>query len=47
MKASEIIKEYGVAKITAQNATVHVKLGDVFKNVKYLQLASKHDKKKK
>ena len=47
MKASEIIREYGVGKITAQNTTADVKPGDEFKNVKKLQLASKHNKKKK
>lgn len=47
MKTSEIIKEYGVGKITAQNATADVKPGDEFKNVKKLQLASKQNKKKK
>ena len=40
MRASEIIKEYGVGKITSQNATADVKPGDEFKNVKKLQLAS-------
>ena len=40
MKASEIIKEYGVGKITAQNATADVKPGDEFKNVKKLGLAA-------
>jgi len=47
MRASEIIREYGVGKITAQNTTPDVKPGDEFKNVKKLQLASKHNKKKK
>ena len=40
MKASEFITEYGVGRITAQNATADVKPGDEFKNVKKLQLAS-------
>jgi len=47
MRASDFIKEYGVGKITSQNATADVKPGDEFKNVKKLQLASKHNKKKK
>ena len=38
MRASEIIREYGVGKITAQNATADVKPGDEFINVKKLQL---------
>jgi len=46
MRAKEIT-EYGVGRITAQNATADVKPGDEFKNVKKLQLASKHNKKKK
>lgn len=41
------VNEYGVGKITAQNTTPDVKPGDEFKNVKKLQLASKHNKKKK
>ena len=40
MRASDFIKEYGVGKITKQNATADVKPGDEFKNVKKLQLAS-------
>jgi len=46
MRAKEIT-EYGVGRITKQNSTPDVKPGDEFKNVKKLQLASKHNKKKK
>lgn len=40
MRAKEIT-EYGVGRITAQNATADVKPGDEFKNVKKLGLAEK------